>query len=516
MDGRSYSLLKDQSKIRKHYKIGTRGSLLALTQCNQVRMELERLTGDSFELVTIKTQGDMVTSLPLWQLEGKDFFTKELDQALLTGTVDLVVHSYKDLGSIRPRGLVLSAVTKRTYAHDVLLIKNKTIADLKNKDEFIVGTSSPRRMVNLEQNLSPFLPIGFPIKVQSKVLRGNVNTRIQKLQEGEYDAIVLALPGIERLALTQSSREELQHLLKGINFMVLPQSVFPSSASQGALAIECAENRNDNGELYTKLQQIQHADTLEEVKRERKAFNQYGGGCHLAVGINVVKKDHFYIHTHRGVLEGTPVHVSRLEGRDLPFFAIKPTVFNGLPSDDLLVKKIPLKVNLSNFDHLYVTSRHSLSSIEKAPKSLWAAGTKTMRELNSRGFWVNGCADSLGDEEIAKLRKSKALSLMVNTEEPLYVLTNDEATSSLGKAVPTYTRVVVENNDKSFEERISATDVFYWTSFFQYKTYIERFPQIKNRIHTCGLGKTYLQFKERNINILPMSSMVEFQNWINL
>ena len=235
------------------YKIGTRGSLLALTQCNQVKDELERLTGDKFELEVIKTQGDLITNAPLWQLDGKDFFTKELDDALLSGRVDLVVHSYKDLGSVRPEGITLAAVTKRTYANDILLIKNSTIAGLKEKKELIVGTSSPRRMVNLENHLAGFLPLGSHLKVTPKVLRGNVNTRIEKLRNDEYDAIVLALPGIERLALTESSRTELTRLLNGMNFMILPESAFPSSAAQGALGIECAKTRSDNGELFKKL-----------------------------------------------------------------------------------------------------------------------------------------------------------------------------------------------------------------------------------------------------------------------
>ena len=113
-----------------HYKIGTRGSLLALTQCGQVKDLLEQLTGDTFELVTIKTQGDIIQNAPLWQVDGKDFFTKELDEALLSGAVDLVVHSYKDLGSVRPSGITLAAVTKRVYAHDILLIKNEHIESL--------------------------------------------------------------------------------------------------------------------------------------------------------------------------------------------------------------------------------------------------------------------------------------------------------------------------------------------------------------------------------------------------
>lgn len=505
---------------KQHYKIGTRGSLLALTQCNQVRMELERLTGDTFELEVIKTQGDMITNTPLWQLEGKDFFTKELDEALLNARVDLVVHSYKDLGSVRPMGLTLAAVTKRTYAHDILLIKNQTISELKNKKEFIVGTSSPRRTVNLTERLSSFLPLGSHLKITSKVLRGNVNTRIQKLQDGEYDAIVLALPGIERLALTESSKVELEKLLVGMNFMILPQSVFPSSASQGALAIECATDRTDNDELLNKLRKIQDADTREEVLRERAAFNEYGGGCHLAVGINVLKKDNLFIHIHRGILDNVPVYVSKLEGRDLPHFFVKPKVFIGLSNDDLLVKKLPLEIDLTSLDHLYVTGKHCLTSMTKSPKfypkSLWAAGTKSMKDLAALGFWVNASADSLGEEEIKKLRESKAVALMIDTKATISVLSNDEATSTLGGIVPCYTRVIEQNTSKVFEENINTTDVFYWTSFFQFKAYVHKFPQIKNRIHVCGLGKTYEQFKDHNINILPMSSMDEFKNWVNI
>ncbi len=222
-----------------HYKIGTRGSLLALTQCGQVKDQLEKITGDTFELVVIKTQGDIIQNAPLWQLDGKDFFTKELDEALLSGAVDLVVHSYKDLGSVRPEGITLAAVTKRTFAHDVLLIKNETIPTIATKKEFIVGTSSPRRIVNIEKYLKDYLPsAASDLSVKTKMLRGNVNTRIQKLVDGEFDAIVLALPGIERLALTAESNKELTRLLKNVNFMVLPQSQFPSSASQGALGIE--------------------------------------------------------------------------------------------------------------------------------------------------------------------------------------------------------------------------------------------------------------------------------------
>src|SRR5690606_21785539 len=136
------------------YKIGTRGSLLAVTQSTLMKNELERISGEKFELVLIKTQGDQITNKPLWQLEGKDCFTKELDEALLAGTVDLVIHSYKDLGSERPQGIKLAAVTERKFAHDILLIPQKNVDALSNwEGDFIVGTSSPRRIVNLTRSL---------------------------------------------------------------------------------------------------------------------------------------------------------------------------------------------------------------------------------------------------------------------------------------------------------------------------------------------------------------------------
>jgi hydroxymethylbilane synthase len=269
------------------YKIGTRGSLLAVTQCTLIANEMSDITGSEFELVKISTQGDQQTEKPLWQMDGKDFFTKELDSALLANEVDLVVHSYKDLGSDRPEGIGLATITQRKFANDILLIKKENISKIKDLDTFIVGTSSPRRIVNIESSLKPYLPkIKESTKVKCEMLRGNVNTRIQKLKDDKYHAIVLALAGLERLANKEDSKEELTRLLDGLTFIVLPQKDFPSSASQGALAIEYNSNRDDK-ELLKVLKSVHCDITEKEISREREAFKSYGGGCHLAVGINV-------------------------------------------------------------------------------------------------------------------------------------------------------------------------------------------------------------------------------------
>jgi hydroxymethylbilane synthase len=503
-----------------HYKIGTRGSLLALTQCGQVKDQLEILTGDTFELVVIKTQGDIQTSQPLWQMEGNNFFTKELDEALLKGEVDLVVHSYKDLGSIRPEGITLAAVTKRSFAHDILLIKKETIPTIKNRLELIIGTSSPRRMVNLEKNLAEFLPKGKNAVIKTKMLRGNINTRIQKLRDGDYDAIVLALPGIERLAHTDSSLIELKKLLDGIDFMILPQSVFTSSASQGALAIETKLNRDDGGILQKKLGFMIDSKTQEEVARERKAFNGYGGGCHLAVGINVRKlaleKGEFFLHNHQGELDGERVDIFELEGRILPAFLTTPKVFLGTPTNDQLIIKNNLSVMLDQGLHLYVTSKYCIDAISGSnPSSIWAAGTKTLKDLATLGYWVNGCADAIGDEEIQNLRSSAAASVMIDTKAQLIVLSNDEAKSMLTEAevIACYKREINTDISEEFKAEILKTEAFYWMSYFQYCAYLYHFPEIKSKFHACGVGKTYDQFKTNNIEVYPMAGTEEFKSW---
>ena len=500
---------------QKTYKIGTRGSLLALTQCGQIKDQLEKITGDKFILEVIKTQGDMITNVPLWQLDGKDFFTKELDEALLSGAVDMVVHSYKDLGSIRPPGIQLAAITKRTFAHDILLIKKETIASLQNKKDFLVGTSSPRRIVNIEKKLLDFLPHGKNLNIATKILRGNVNTRIQKLRDNEYDAIVLALPGIERLALTESSCQELKILLKDLTFMILPQSIFPSSASQGALGIECAKNRPDNDELLNKLCRLKDPITEEEVTRERAAFNAYGGGCHLAVGVNVKKVGNYFLHTHQGILHNKEVSVSRLEGQDLPQLPSHSQSFIGLPKyDDQLIEKKPIIVKLNLLSHYFVSSKYAIPSLEKENHygSLWAAGTKTMKRMAELGFWVNGTSDSLGIEAALELFHSKAVQLMLNDSKEFINLSHAASEHANVVTTAAYERMQ-KDTDESFDKKIAKTEVFYWTSFFQYQTYVKKYPFIKNKFHACGLGHTLAQFQKNNITVVPFYKMDDFKNW---
>lgn len=490
--------------MSKNYIIGTRGSLLAVTQCTLIKNQIESLTDARFELKKITTQGDQLTEKPLWQLDGKDFFTKELDEALLTDKVDLVVHSYKDLGSDRPEGIELATITQRKYAQDILLIKKETIANLNNLSTFIVGTSSPRRIVNVENSLKDFIPnLKKETVVKCEMLRGNVNTRIQKLRDGNYDAIVLALAGLERLAQKEDSMLELKKLLADLNFMVLPQKVFPSSASQGALAIEVHKNSDQYNKVLDSVKSVHDYTTEEEVKRERSAFQSYGGGCHLAVGINVKKHLDYFIHIHKGEHLGKKIFKTQLEGVNYSSVENK-TCYVVLGEKDLLINKVLKDVKLVDHVNYFVTSNycfHAIKNIENS--SFWAAGIHTMKKMVSQGKWVNGCAEGLGHDIILNLKNSKAIELMLPSKE-WFSLSHKDASSSVGKTIGCYERKI--NSEASIQVLLEY-DCIYWNSYFQYESYLKHLPQLKDKHHLCGLGKTLDQFVSNKIYVTPFIDM---------
>jgi hydroxymethylbilane synthase len=300
--------------------------------------------------------------------------------------------------------------------------------------------------------------------------------------------------------------------------MILPQSVFPSSASQGALGIECATVRKDNNDsdgLFSKLQKMQDNDTKEEVQRERKAFNEYGGGCHLAVGVNVRKLGNLYLHTHKGLLDEKVISVSLLEGRTLPTIPKNSQVFIGLPHlDDQLIEKKSIIQKLDPKLNYFVSSKYSIPTLNVNDNysSLYAAGIKTMKEMSQQGFWVNATSDSLGIEDSIKIFESRAIKLMLTNSQQMINLTNSESQNGGIPTITTYERIL-KKTDTIFDQKIEKTDIFYWTSFFQYKTYLEKYPSIEKKIHACGLGHTYKEFQKNNITVTPFYKMEDFKQW---
>ena len=255
----------------KRIIIGTRGSDLALWQANNTKDRLAEIGIDA-ELKIIKTQGDKILNLRLDKLEGKGFFTKELEEELLAGTIDLAVHSHKDLPTTNPAGLIIAAVTEREDPSELLLILKDTVEvsnKLSLKKGAMVGTSSNRRKAQL-------LALRSDLNITD--LRGNVPTRIQKLRDEDYDAIMLAKAGVNRLNIDLSE----------FHVEVVDTTELVPAPAQGALAIQIREN---DTELFTALQQIHDAATAEEIAVERKVLNLFEGGCHMPLGCYCKKED---------------------------------------------------------------------------------------------------------------------------------------------------------------------------------------------------------------------------------
>jgi hydroxymethylbilane synthase len=250
-------------------RIGTRGSDLALWQARHVAARL-RAAGCETELSVLQTRGDRIDDVPLHQVEGKGFFTAEIEQALLEVRIDLAVHSLKDLPGAMTPGLAIAAVPERASAGERLLIAPSAHAPqepfLPLRTRARVGTSAPRRSAQL-QALRPDLEL--------VALRGNVPTRVRRLREGRYDAIVLAAAGLERLGLD----------LAGVVEVPLPVELLVPAPGQGALAIQVREREQ---ELLRFLRAtLAHPETERIVAAERALLQALGGGCNLPLGVSV-------------------------------------------------------------------------------------------------------------------------------------------------------------------------------------------------------------------------------------
>lgn len=246
-------------------RIGTRGSDLALWQANFVKASLEKL-GQHVEIQIIHTQGDKIQDLSFDKLEGKGFFTKEIEQALLEKQVDLAVHSHKDLETTSPEGLTIAAVSDREDPSELLLIRKESVDQNQQwnlKKNAIIGTSSARRKSQI---------LAHRVDLNIKDLRGNVPTRINKLREGHYDAILLAKAGVNRLELD----------LSDLHCETLNATEFIPAPAQGVLGLQI---RSEDNELANILVQMNHEETQAQIEIERGVLRKMDGGCQLPLGV---------------------------------------------------------------------------------------------------------------------------------------------------------------------------------------------------------------------------------------
>jgi hydroxymethylbilane synthase len=258
-------------------RLGTRKSKLALWQANFVKEKLEAL-GCKVEIVPITTTGDKILDAPLAKIGGKGLFVKEIENALLAGEIDLAVHSLKDVPITLPEGLTLSAITEREEPYDVLISRNgKKLEELPSGA--VVGTSSLRRQVQIKRRRRD---------LRVEILRGNVDTRLRKLKEGLYDAIVLAYAGVKRMGLSGEISQVLEDFIPAVG--------------QGSLAIE---TRADDERVINLVKVLNHEESWLRAVCERSFLRELQGGCQVPIGA------HAWIEGDRIKIKG---FISDLEG----------------------------------------------------------------------------------------------------------------------------------------------------------------------------------------------------------
>lgn len=267
--------------------IGSRGSDLALWQANFTKEILEA-KGHQVEIQIIKTQGDIIQHLSFDKMEGKGFFTKEIEEHLLDCKIDLAVHSHKDLPTTNPPGLMIGAVSYRENCTETLLIRPEAFdpySKFKLKPGAVVGTSSHRRKSQLLHHRPDLI---------TKDLRGNVPTRIDKLINQNYDAIVLASAGLKRLNLKPA----------GVHLVELSEIEFIPAPAQGVLAYQIREG---DERMHTIVEELHHEDVFRSISIERGVLNKLDGGCQLPLGV-YCKEDEKGFHTWTSLqpLDGKP------------------------------------------------------------------------------------------------------------------------------------------------------------------------------------------------------------------
>jgi hydroxymethylbilane synthase len=461
-------------------RILSRGSALARLQTALVQRALAAAHPDlSIDCATRASAGDRDLTSPLWKLTDKGAFTADLSEALRHNEADIVVHSFKDLPIELPPGTRIAGALPRADARDTLLVRKQVVHE--RPPQLSILSSSPRRAWLLNEVLPSLLP--WPVdSVAAIPVRGNIETRVTKLIEGSAHGLVVAKAALDRLlgfgAPFDDDAARLRRMLAHCHWMVMPMREFPWAPAQGAIAMEIAEGRDD---LERLLADVLCARTTSDVNTERRYLAEAGGGCHQALGAAVMTKPYGRVVSVRAKGDEGVSDVSRWElessARQWPRAAgdrLWPS-----PGQPVNVTRRALEVTPPDRERgLWVARAEALPTHWQIDPHtyVWTAGSQTRRKLASRGVWVHGSADGLGDEE------RPPINALAGREVSWVRLTHSGV--STPDALNTYVA------DAELPDDLPARTHFYWMSGDLFTRAIERWPSIRRGWHASGPGRT--------------------------
>jgi hydroxymethylbilane synthase len=492
-------------------RITGRNSRLSLLQIEKVKQSILQFYPDlQVELVTKDSLGDQLVDIPLQTVEGTDFFTIDFFDVLENEEADIAVHSLKDMSAEHFFGKNYFAVVDRNDVRDVAIFNPEIEEKIANGSSINIGTCSPRRETMALDFLQKALPQLGGFNIQTKTIRGNVEARLQKLDAGEYDGIILATAGLNRLLESPADLPSIQLLLKGKRLMILPLFECVPAPCQGAIVAEALPGNHKAVEI---LQRINQPLLKETCSREKEIALQFGRGSMQEFGVMSLQRGRDIVYYSAGKDENGK-HFEQWEG--LPACKVSgnaglfnATRFMGEFYDYAFESIRPITsplVFVSNFKSI-----HEPAAIEFLHhKKLWASGTKTWLELAKKGLWVEGSADGLGMES---LLKAWDMPLLKYKKSDVHILTNHDAMNNWHnkgwKASSTY--ALIPRRNKEIEKQVAEADLLFWTSYGQYNLY--RHVVRKNAVHACLQGETASLLIKSGISPVLFPTIKSFAQW---
>lgn len=456
--------------------LGSRKSDLAQIQSRLVADKLKKFkSGIDVDFVFKDVAVDLNLDTSLVNSEDKGLFTKDLSLDLIAENIDAVVHSWKDLPVLGPKETRVIATLEREDPRDVVFVKKTSIT----KAQLCFLSSSPRREENLGKFVKEFV---FPqAQISFVPVRGNLPTRMKKFLGSDGDALVLALAAVKRLLKHGNfeSKEALKQVLSVSKVLVVPVSKNPPAPAQGALAIEIKRDRRDLAELFGK---INHKTTFNDVHAERQRLNDFGGGCHLKLGIYQHTTERGTLMIERGLSpDGSTLNKTTWSPAQ-PLPCVPKEAFFDASNLNLFDRK-PVAAEKPLGDGIF----YNISKTEALPDGfvqendvLWVAGLETWKKLREKGLWITGTHDSFGESFMP-------LPLILWPEHKLVKLSHTQAPAKEGALLATYELV----RNQNLIPPLAAYELFFWPSGSVFLECLKAEPSLADKQHVCGLGNSY-------------------------
>jgi hydroxymethylbilane synthase len=488
-----------------------RSSRLSILQLEIVKKKIQNSFPELVvEIIARSSRGDDLQNIPLHTVEGSDFFTQDIFDALANGEADIAVHSLKDMSGEHFFGANKFAVVDRDDVRDVAIFNSTITKKIAAGKKIIIGTCSPRREEMAIGFLKKALPqLGKEIIIETKPIRGNVETRLKKLQGDEYDGTILATAGLNRLLRDGVDASLIKSLLADKKLMLLPLIECVPAPCQGAIV---AEAHFENAKAIEVLQVINNSQLANDCYNEKKEAIKYGAGCIQKFGVTTIStSNENYLYAAGTDAEGT----SFIKWKPLPEATINGLLFSStdVMKDFFAYKWSEETINI-NTQAVFVANYKTVQNRKDilADKTVLASGTKTWFELAKQGYWVTAGADALGFEYFLP---SLSMPLLNIELAEVAIITHESAAKRWQhkgyKAVSNYSLYPKEN--EPLQLSIAAADLIFWSSFSQFE-FFGKFAKPAAK-HLCAGGETAALLKQQGLNPIIFPTIKAFELWRN-